>query len=265
MRWGIYTGERTPGDTTAELTGIIEDSILNQPRSLQRMIGPSEIGNECDHCLAARLAGWEKRENDYYWASTVGTGCHLLMEQFFDQYVRENTPRGAGKRFVTEETVKVGELAGKPITGSTDLLDLETGMTIDWKFVGEASLRKYRNGPSPTYRVQAHLYAHGWNQSGVRVDWVSIYFLPRTRPKMSDGFWWFEKYDPQIALNALARLENLYQRMRTAFEQGGFPARDQWITNLPRAAGCWDCRKYPDHTPKTDDLHGITFDLPITA
>ena len=47
---------------TQEITRLIQQMIANQPRSLQRIIGPSEIGNPCDHCLAARLAGWDKHE-----------------------------------------------------------------------------------------------------------------------------------------------------------------------------------------------------------
>lgn len=51
-----------------EIRGIIEDHITNQPRSLQKEIGPSELGTDCLHCLAARLAGWEKRQSPH--------GCH---------------------------------------------------------------------------------------------------------------------------------------------------------------------------------------------
>lgn len=58
--------ETTPAPTVestewTEIRGIIEDHITNQPRSLQKEIGPSELGTDCLHCLAARLAGWEKR------------------------------------------------------------------------------------------------------------------------------------------------------------------------------------------------------------
>ena len=69
----VMTANQTiPGTTPAptvestewtEIRGIIEDHITNQPRSLQKEIGPSELGTDCLHCLAARLAGWEKRQS----------------------------------------------------------------------------------------------------------------------------------------------------------------------------------------------------------
>ena len=52
-----------PNEATREIQSIVAHQILHQPRSLQTRIGPSEIGNPCDHCLAARLAGWEKQED----------------------------------------------------------------------------------------------------------------------------------------------------------------------------------------------------------
>ena len=41
-----------------EIRQLIEADIQNAPRELQREIGPSELGTDCVHCLAAKLAGW---------------------------------------------------------------------------------------------------------------------------------------------------------------------------------------------------------------
>jgi hypothetical protein len=45
---------------------VIVNAIVNQPRSQQTLIGPSEIGTDCLRCLARKLAGIER-----YKASTV--------------------------------------------------------------------------------------------------------------------------------------------------------------------------------------------------
>ena len=45
---------------TTDIRTVIEDAITNHPRTLQKQIGPSEVGTPCDHCLAAKLAGWEE-------------------------------------------------------------------------------------------------------------------------------------------------------------------------------------------------------------
>lgn len=248
MRWSIYQADDKPVETALqEITGIIELQIKNQPRSLQKRIGPSEIGMDCTHCLAAKLAGWEKDDPGTPWASTIGTGAHMLMESFFDRFTQMHYRPERGARFLTEEKVAVGKLGATPITGSTDLLDVETGLTVDWKFVGERQLQKYRSqGPSDQYRVQAHLYAHGWNNSGVTVRHVSICFLPRTTNRFNDHFWWHEPYDPQIATSALDRLNAVWDALQVKVA-AGTAARDEWISSLPRAENCWDCRKYPDY------------------
>lgn len=248
--------DANPGNALEEIKGILEDSIVNQPRSLQKIIGPSEIGNPCDHCIAAKLAGWKKQEYGIPWASTIGTGGHLLFETFFNRY--EAAHSGRRHRFLTEAPVMVGRIQGREIWGSTDLLDTVTGMTVDWKFVGEASLKKYRQGPSQQYRVQAHLYAKGWNDAGIPVKHVSIYFLPRTRSRMSEGFWWTEPYNPEIAWKALARVNRIAFNVELEGEVGD---QYEYITSLPRAEGCWDCKKYADYKPKIDTYQGIDLNL----
>ena len=41
-----------------EIRMMIETGIREQPREKQAEIGPSELGSDCLHCLAAKLAGW---------------------------------------------------------------------------------------------------------------------------------------------------------------------------------------------------------------
>lgn len=73
-----------------EIRGIIEDHITNQPRSLQKEIGPSELGTDCLHCLAARLAGWEKRQSAA-WLPFIGTCVHERFEHLFNSRKDEFT------------------------------------------------------------------------------------------------------------------------------------------------------------------------------
>ena len=40
-----------------EIKMMLESWIRDQPRERQPEIGPSELGNDCLHCLAAKLAG----------------------------------------------------------------------------------------------------------------------------------------------------------------------------------------------------------------
>lgn len=255
-----------PATALREARAVIEHAITNHPRSLQVTIGPSEIGNPCDHCLAAKLAGWEQvDERTVPWLPTVGTAVHAWIETAFIQ--AENTRNAVhttGLRYSTEAAVMVGHIAGQEIWGHTDLLDRHVGMTVDWKIVGPTTLKKAKAGPSPEYRAQAHLYAKGWNDAGVRVDHVAIAYLPRNAMSLDDGIWWHEPHDRSIAVAALDRANRLATNL-TALTALGPDAVTAWIGQLPRHAGCWDCGRYPDgtgiprpgHRPPADTLAGL--------
>ncbi|GEM_PF-1189686 len=186
----------------------IVDSIVNQPRSLQRTIGPSEIGKECDRALLHKLNGDEEPARpDIPWAPTIGTSVHDYLERAFDQ---ASTPQGREPgRWLTEERVEVGTIGRQVITGSTDLYDTWGKAVIDHKIIGASSRKKYRaHGPSHQYRVQAHTYGKGWEDDGFPVRLVMIAFLPR-EGQLSDSFIWSEPYDRSIAEDALARVNRL--------------------------------------------------------
>lgn len=237
-----------------EARWVIENGIRNQPRSLQKRIGPSEIGNPCDHCLAARLAGWEKQETTIPWLPFIGTATHIEIENLFIRH--ENTLNrvhdGTGRRYLTEHSVMVGHINGQEIWGSCDLIDLILGMTIDWKIVGPTTLRTAKNGPSEVYRTQAHLYARGANTAGHRIEHVAIAYLPRNSVSLDAAVWWTEPYDEQIAVDALARADKIATNI-TALRTLGEDALNTWITNQARASGCWDCARYPDKPAPIQD------------
>ncbi|MCD0186681.1 hypothetical protein LPH37_09110 [Bifidobacterium longum subsp. longum] len=66
----------------AEIRQLIENDIQNAPRELQREIGPSELGTDCVHCLAAKLAGWPERRSPG-WLPFIGTCVHAHFETMF--------------------------------------------------------------------------------------------------------------------------------------------------------------------------------------
>lgn len=243
------------------IEALLLDEITNQPRSMQKRIGPSEIGTPCDHCLAAKLAGWQQKPQGIPWASTVGTAIHSLIEDFVWNHQAKNNDL-VTPRYFTEQTVTVGQIGGVDITGSIDVLDTVVGATIDWKCVSKTSLSKYKTqGPGPTYRTQAHLYAKGCNDAGIPVNTVSICFLPRTTNNWSEHHWWSEPYNPQVALDALTRANNLQANL-SALETISVETRDKWITGLPRDPNCWDCQKYVDAPEQPLISGGIEIDLP---
>lgn len=117
-----------------EIRQLIEDDIQNAPRELQREIGPSELGTDCVHCLAAKLAGWPERRSPG-WLPFIGTCVHAHFETMFRElngepaaqfpYTSEDNVHCLAERWRPEYRVTVGRLqglhGGYDVTGSIDL------------------------------------------------------------------------------------------------------------------------------------------------
>lgn len=257
-----FTGQ-DPTVALKEARGIIEHGITHQPRSLQRTIGPSEIGTDCDHCLAAKLAGWEQTERSVPWLPYIGTSVHAAIEDVFIRHENQrNAQHTGGLRYLVEARTMVGHIGGKEIWGSTDLVDLAAGMTVDWKIVGASTLTNAKRGPTPVYRVQADLYAKGWNDAGHRIDHVAIAYLPRNAVSLDQAVWWTAPHDRTRAEAALERANTIHTNL-LALASISTEARDTWISAQPRAKGCWDCARFPDAPPAVP-RRGAFDDLPTT-
>lgn len=142
-------------DPRSELLAEITHAIRSNPRSLQRRIGPSEIGHPCLRRVAYTLGGYpEVNSGDVNWKATIGTAVHSWLADVFDKAdwalrttigavapaggddgVRQFTSldEAAPPRWLVEEKVNTGTLNGDDIDGSTDLFDTWTGTVIDWK------------------------------------------------------------------------------------------------------------------------------------
>lgn len=172
-------------------------------RSLQATMGPSEAGHPCDRRIGLTLAGMPRcnpgMEN---WASFVGTQVHLGLEG-----MSQWADAGSG-RYATELRVS---LPSKYVPGGTlDLLDRQLKAVIDWKVMGRWSLDKLKTeGPNPTYRAQAHLYALGATLAGEEVEHVAIVGMPRENSSLDGMYVWTERYDPARARAALGRVERI--------------------------------------------------------
>lgn len=226
-----------------ELLAIITDAIVNQPRSLQTKIGPSEVGHPCARRIGYKLlnAPHVNRGQGVPWKPFVGTAVHAQLEDVFGTYDHTRaiaSPAGYEPRWLTEMKVDVGVLGGGPddvIEGSCDLYDRMTATVIDWKVVGPAPLKSYRaSGPGQQYRSQAHLYGRGWGRRGLPVDTVMIVFLPRN-DELHGTYVWHERYDEQVAIDALNRATGI-KAVIDAFGNRSMhllPTADAWCFRCP--------------------------------
>jgi hypothetical protein len=203
----------TDGDVLGkELMGIIEYAITQHPRTLQKRIGPSEVGHPCARRTGYKLMGAPEfnPNQGVAWKPTIGTATHTWLEGVFDRYNLNLGPEyGGQERFLLEQQVDVGEIGGVYITGHSDVYDRVTCTVVDWKVTGPGMLKGYkRNGPGHEYRAQGHLYGRGFTRLGLPVERVMIVFLPRNE-ELHHAHIWHEPYDEQVALDALAKANGI--------------------------------------------------------
>jgi len=227
-----------PSMTVKELVTFIQQLEMNQERTLQTSIGPSEIGLPCSRRLIKKLLNTKDPQQDSRWLATVGTAVHAWLAQGFEAPEhRRGYLNGRFGDVLVEERVNVGTIGGVEIWGSADLFDILTGLVVDWKVVGNSRLDAYRRyGPGQQYRVQAHLYGRGFARLGLPVRNVLIMFLPRNKA-LNNFHAWTEPYDESVALAALSRADALLEIGRQnpwEVVEAIFPAcLDEWCPWCP--------------------------------
>lgn len=181
-----------------EIRFNIEAKGKASPRSQQRAIGPSEVGAPCIRRMGYRLLENEPTNEPDTWLAQIGTWVHAGIASVYEGInATLDEPR-----YLIEQRVQVT----KDLAGSVDLYDRKLKMVLDWKVVGDSSLKKYKkDGPSNQYRVQAHLYGMGLFNEGYEVETVAIVFLPRGG-NLRQMHIWSEAFDPHIAMDGIEKL-----------------------------------------------------------
>ena len=240
----------------ASLGRDIRDIIVRQahrlPRTVQRRLGPSELGAECDRQVVAKLTNQPvTNHTSDPWPSVVGTAVHALLAQFFDN---ENALNGT-MRWLTEKRVH----PHPDYPGTSDVYDAAERAVIDWKILGPTSMAKLRRpeGPPQRYVAQILLYAWGWRNAGFDVKRVAIAGLPRTAPSLADMYIW-DRYltpdDDQLVIEVLQRTEA--RRWVAQLVLSGQMTIGQ-VPRTPGADSCFWCAEYrPEAARDGDYEHG---------
>lgn len=216
---------------TAELQAIIRWASDTSPRSLQTTIGPSELGTPCDRRLAYRLAG--SKEFNHHMdplISVVGTGLHSWLEAAVRRF---NATFGDDTLIPESEIIYDDE--GN--TGRSDLYHRQLQAVIDFKSCGPDVLKKLPDvGPERGHRVQGHLYGGGYIRAGLPVKQIMLAYIPRSG-LLRSIYVWREPYDPQVAMDALRRRDELAALVKLT---GPFDPR-QYATEGVTEKDCWFC------------------------
>jgi hypothetical protein len=209
-----------PEDTTG-LKQLVVDVVNNvqayHPRTLQRKLGPSEIGEDCPRQLAYKISNHPEvpyRVADQL-PSFLGIAAHARMAEACELWNRAHPGT-----WIIEKRVSVpGILDGGEGTG--DAFHVPSGTVLDWKFLGDTTYRKIQTlGPGRKYRSQVHTYGLGWTFKGYRVNRVAIGVFGRSKP-LSGMFVWAEEFRPDVAWHELKRVQDIRTIVEWVQQRGG--------------------------------------------
>jgi hypothetical protein len=114
------------------------------------------------------------------------------------------------------------------------LYDIQTKTVIDYKFPGTTAMTEYRkNGPSRTYRCQAHLYGQGYRRLGLPVERVGIWFLPRGG-QLANSLLWMEDYSQAIVDEVLKHIDTV-MILAQELDVENHPDRWQYFPRTPHS------------------------------
>jgi PD-(D/E)XK nuclease superfamily len=188
------------GDDATNLADRIKDVVNNRsanaPRSQQKRIGLSEVGEICVRKTSYKLLDWAKTNPATDpWASISGTAIHAWLADAFmdfpDQYLVEH------KVQVTDE-----------LSGTADLFDIANKTVIDHKCVGATAMKsRKKDGMTHQQRIQINLYGLGFERQGHAVEKVALAFYP-LGGRLDGLHTIVEPYNRQLALDAIERLED---------------------------------------------------------
>ena len=226
-------------------------------RDRQRHVGPSEIGEVCERCLADKIRGtYEDKRAGMPLAPLLGTAFHLLAQQRLS-----NSPEGRAGLLLVEKRVDVAQVDGYgPIRGTVDLFDIERKEVIDWKVLsksrmaGVSSVVHNRLDGSVLmdrdkiiwetawkYYAQMMLYGYALERDGYEAERASLRMVPRdvstdvlsgaARPLVF-------QYRRAVAEAILGRFSELVARVRGEKEGAGVSSR-----GYESSPGCYRCKR----------------------
>jgi hypothetical protein len=175
----------------AELRRVVVETANNSARTLQRHLGPSEIGSPCDRQVAGKFAGLPTTNHVVDpWASVIGTAVHAWLA---DAFMADNLRHGP--RWIAEQKVT----PHPDHQGTADLYDAQEFAVVDHKILGESSMAKVRaaSGPPVHYVIQLLLYALGYRVLGLPVRRVALAAYPRTSHTLDGLYVWERETGPQ--------------------------------------------------------------------
>lgn len=201
---------------------IIKELTKPSERDRQRKVGPSELGDLCERCLAEKLLDVHQDEKTHPLAPMIGTSFHMYLENVIGL-----------KDYLKETKVTVGSIDGYgDIQGTCDGFDITTGHVVDYKVLSKKKIKAFSSatffdedhnpeffsdslteGQLKKYFYQMMLYGLGMENAGYEVNHASLILFPRdctVESVMSGSHELCFKYKREAALNVLERASQIF-------------------------------------------------------
>lgn len=202
---------------------IMRELTKPSKRDKQRKVGPSELGDLCERCLAEKLLGVHEEEKTHPLAPMIGTAFHLYLENVIGL-----------KDYLKETGVTVGTIdCYGDISGTADGFDIETGHVVDYKVLSKKKIKAFASatfldesynpefysdsmteGQIKKYYYQMQLYGLGMENAGYEVNHTSLILFPRDctiESVMSASHELCFKYNRDAALSVMERANQIFK------------------------------------------------------
>lgn len=227
---------------SAELRRVVHEQANNSARTLQRHLGPSELGSPCDRQVVGKFAGLPTTNHVVDpWASVIGTAVHAWLA---DAFIADNARHGT--RWAAEKQVT----PHPDHSGTGDLYDGWEQAVVDHKVLGESSLDKVRasSGPPIKYVVQLMLYGRGFRLMGLPVKRIVLAAYPRTKHTLDGLYVWEQASGPQDDpfLEEVFKLTTHRKQLAKALMR-----KEINFTDVPASPDDTECFFCPFYRPQT--------------
>jgi hypothetical protein len=214
---------------------LVTDTIRKaSARDKQKLLGPSDLGDPCDKCLAQKFEDSMseapfKRDNerDFSLKAWTGTAVHEKLERDF--VLGPDEVR-------LEKSFPIWELEGYGvIKGHVDGYWERIATLWDHKTVDMVKLKRIKaTGRVPMGHVnQQMLYCLGIKRAGLPIKLSTIVYIPRDNNDVRNVHVMGAEFDEDYALTVVARAERIYQQVCSAGAVG-FESDDD----------CFPCHRY---------------------
>lgn len=206
-------------------------------RDEQSMVGPSELGTACDYCLGLALTRAYPEHRPEGVRMPGGFGLKAWQGTAVHEKLERDVPRVPWHGAVIDQENKVTIYSLKHyglITGHVDLVWRRDNYlaVVDFKTTDKAKLKGYRLNEVPdNYVFQLNLYGYGIEEMWCTAPKdIGIAFIPRDSNDPDDIWTCFAPYNRGVAELALARLEEVWEQVRTGH-----------LMDLKSDSNCFNC------------------------